>query len=104
MPVYIGEPASRILSEAAFFSPLGISRQPSGYLRHRQAFDLGPFRVTPFLNDHCAFDAYSLLIEAGGRRLFYTGDIRAHGRKGARPARPGPPSGRSIRCDRPRGP
>ncbi len=104
VPVYIGESASRILSEAAFFSPLGISRQPSGYLRHRQAFDLGPFRVTPFLNDHCAFDAYSLLIEAGGRRLFYTGDIRAHGRKGARPARPGPPSGRSIRCDRPRGP
>jgi len=81
VPVYIGELASRILSEAAFFSPLGISRQPSGYLRHRQAFDLGPFRVTPFLNDHSAFDAYSLLIEAEGRRLFYTGDIRAHGRK-----------------------
>ncbi len=81
VPVYIGEPASRILSEAAFFTPLGISRQPSGYLRHRQAFDLGPFRVTPFLNDHSAFDAYSLLIEADGRRLFYTGDMRAHGRK-----------------------
>src|SRR5882724_40483 len=81
VPVYIGELASRILSEAAFFSPLGISRQPSGYLRHRQAFDLGPFRVTPFLNDHSAFDAYSLLVEADGRRLFYTGDIRAHGRK-----------------------
>jgi len=81
VPVYIGESASRILSEAAFFSPLGISRQPSGYLRHRQAFDLGPFRVTPFLNDHSAFDAYSMLIEAEGRRLFYTGDIRAHGRK-----------------------
>ena len=81
VPVYIGESASRILSEAAFFSPLGISRQPSGYLRHRQPFDVGPFRVTPFLNDHSAFDAYSLLIEADGRRLFYTGDIRAHGRK-----------------------
>jgi ribonuclease J len=33
------------------------------------------------LVDHSAFDAYSLLIEAGGKRLFYTGDFRAHGRK-----------------------
>ena len=81
VPVYIGEPASRILREAAFFSPLGFDRQPSAYLRHREVFDLGPFCVTPFLNDHSAFDAYSVLIEADGRRLFYTGDLRAHGRK-----------------------
>jgi len=81
VPVYIGESASRILSEAAFFSPFGISLQPSGYLRHRQAFAIGGFRVTPFLNDHSAFDAYSLLIEVDDQRLFYTGDIRAHGRK-----------------------
>src|SRR6266849_3820183 len=81
VPVYIGESASRILCEAAFFSSFGISRRPSGYLRHRTTFDLGPFRVTSFLNDHSAFDAYSLLIEADGRRLFYTGDMRAHGRK-----------------------
>lgn len=81
VPVYIGEAASQILSEAAFFSPSGIRLQPSGYLRHRQAFDIGGFRITPFLNDHSAFDAYSLLIEADGRRLFYTGDIRARGRK-----------------------
>jgi ribonuclease J len=33
------------------------------------------------LADHSAFDAYSFLIEADGRRLFYTGDIRGHGRK-----------------------
>ncbi len=81
VPVYIGEAASRILSEATFFSPSGIRLQPSGYLRHRQGFDVGCFRITPFLNDHSGFDAYSLLIDAEGRRLFYTGDIRAHGRK-----------------------
>jgi len=39
------------------------------------------FTVTPYLADHSAFDAYSLLVEAGGRRLFYTGDLRGHGRK-----------------------
>ena len=42
---------------------------------------VGPFRITPYLVDHSAFDAYSLLVEADGKRLFYSGDFRAHGRK-----------------------
>ena len=81
VPLFMGEAASRILVEAAFFTPGGLAAKPRGYLRHRSPFELGPFRITPFLNDHSAFDAYSLLVEADGRRLFYTGDIRAHGRK-----------------------
>ncbi|MFQ5700191.1 MAG: MBL fold metallo-hydrolase [Myxococcota bacterium] len=81
VPVYMGQAACRILGEAAFFSPGGLECTPAGLLGHREAFELGTFRVTPFLNDHSAFDAYSLMIEADGRRLFYTGDIRAHGRK-----------------------
>jgi len=44
-------------------------------------FTLGPFTITPYLADHSAYDAFSLLIEAGGRSLFYTGDLRGHGRK-----------------------
>ena len=35
----------------------------------------------PAPNDHSAYDAYSLLVEADSGRLFYTGDIRGHGRK-----------------------
>lgn len=46
------------------------------------AFTVGPFTVTPYLTDHSAFDAYMLLIEAGGKRLLYSGDFRVHGRKG----------------------
>jgi len=77
----MGEAAHRILAQAAFFSPGGLECSPAAFLRHRKAFGLGPFTITPYLNDHSAFDAYSLMIEADGRRLFYTGDIRAHGRK-----------------------
>ena len=44
-------------------------------------FEIGPFLVTPFLTDHSGFDAYMLLIEAGGTRILYTGDFRMHGRK-----------------------
>ncbi|MGH3118141.1 MAG: MBL fold metallo-hydrolase, partial [Gaiellales bacterium] len=56
---------------------------PTEHLVDRQPLVIGPFTVTPFLNDHSAFDAYSMLIEADGRRIFYTGDIRGHGRKRA---------------------
>ena len=31
--------------------------------------------------DHSAFDSYGLLVDAGGKRLLYSGDIRATGRK-----------------------
>jgi ribonuclease J len=38
--------------------------------------------MTPYLVDHSATDAYAFLIEAEGKRLFYSGDLRSHGRKG----------------------
>lgn len=81
VPVYIGEAAHRILTEASFFTPSEYSLSAPGFLHDREALRLGPFAVTPFLVDHSAFDAYALLIEAGGQRLFYSGDWRAHGRK-----------------------
>jgi ribonuclease J len=81
VPHFIGEAAARILSEAAFFTRSGGDVQPTGFLHDRRLLELGPFRITPFLADHSAFDAYSLLVEAGGRRLFYSGDLRGHGRK-----------------------
>ena len=45
--------------------------------------EAGPFRIKAFNIDHSAFDAYALLIEVDGRRIFYSGDFRGHGRKAA---------------------
>jgi len=84
VPVFIGEASARILNEARFFGATGAALKPGGYLRDREPLDLDPYRVTPYLMDHSAFDAYTLLVEAGGRRLLYTGDVRAHGRKAGR--------------------
>lgn len=81
VPILLGEEAARVLDAASFFSPVSGCPRVTGFLRDRTPVELGPFTVTPFLADHSAFDAYSLLVEVGGRRLFYTGDIRAHGRK-----------------------
>ena len=37
--------------------------------------------ITPYLVDHSAFDATALLIESEGKKIFYSGDFRGHGRK-----------------------
>lgn len=83
VPVFIGEAAERIVNEATWFTGSRFSFRTAGHLHHRKPLTVGPFRITPFLNDHSAYDAYSLLIDAAGRRLFYTGDIRGSGRKAA---------------------
>jgi ribonuclease J len=81
VPVYMGKATAAVLREARFFTPLGLDPDPSGFLRDRRPVQVGPFTVTPFLVDHSAFDSYALLVEADDRRLLYTGDLRAHGRK-----------------------
>ncbi len=43
--------------------------------------NLGPLKITSYLMDHSGFDASSFLIEANGKRVFYSGDFRGHGRK-----------------------
>lgn len=80
VPVYMGEATARILRAAQFYAS-GVDVQPTSFLSDRETFDVGPFQVTPYLVDHSAFDSYALLVEAAGRCLFYTGDLRAHGRK-----------------------
>ena len=79
--VYAGKVATAILDAATFFSPSGLRLTSAGHLEDRVPLMLGPFTITPYLVDHSAFDSYALLVEAGGRRLFYSGDFRAHGRK-----------------------
>ena len=85
LPIITGTATRRILEAAAAFVPrstwLPRDHGASPVLADRKTIQLGPFSITPYLVDHSAYDAYALLIEANGRRLFYSGDIRAHGRK-----------------------
>lgn len=81
VPLFMGAATERIMRAAAPFVPNGFSPRSAAYLRDREAFHVGPFRITPYLVDHSGFDAYALLVETGGKRLFYSGDFRGHGRK-----------------------
>ncbi len=44
-------------------------------------FKIGSITATPYLVDHSAFGAFAWMLEAGGKRIMYSGDLRAHGRK-----------------------
>ncbi len=77
----IGPAAQSILEAACLFTPAGLKLQHVIHMAHRQPIALGPFTITPYLVDHSAYDAYAVLVEADGKRLFYSGDFRAHGRK-----------------------
>jgi ribonuclease J len=80
-PFLIGKAAEAILSAAALFSPAGLKLKNVRHLADRTPIALGPFTITPYLVDHSAYDSYAILVEADGKRLFYSGDFRAHGRK-----------------------
>ncbi len=82
IPLFVGQGAANVLRAAQFWGT-GVDLGETGHLTHLGPVRLGPFTVTPYLPDHSGYDAYSLLVEAGGRRLFYTGDLRGHGRKAA---------------------
>lgn len=79
LPLGMGATAVRILREAEFFTDRPPLPEPRWRFEDRQPFHVGPFRITPLQVEHSALDAFALLVEAGGRRLLYSGDLRAHG-------------------------
>lgn len=81
IPVAMGAATCHVLHATAPFVPNRYTPERTIDLDDGVPIVLGPFRITPTLVDHSAYDAYALLVEAGGRRLFYSGDIRGHGRK-----------------------
>ncbi|GLU28006.1 MBL fold metallo-hydrolase [Brucella sp. NBRC 12950] len=81
IPVYLGQKTLSILKAAEPFVPGGYAPPHAITYSHKKTFEIGPFHITPYLMDHSGFDAYSLDIEAGGKRVLYSGDVRGHGRK-----------------------
>jgi ribonuclease J len=81
-PVYIGRLARSLIDAPQMF--IGGDRYELDFRDFKawQPFAIGEFAITPYLVDHSATDAYAFLIEAEGERLFYSGDLRSHGRKG----------------------
>jgi ribonuclease J len=82
IPLVMGKAAESIMRAAADFIPDAVALNATQHLEHGKRFEIGPFAIVPRLVDHSGYDAYAMEIEADGKRLFYSGDLRAHGRKG----------------------
>lgn len=90
VPLYIGKTAKRImeiltekLDSHRRAEQVGLPRiQGMNCFSPGKKINLfgnGDIQVTPFVVDHSALDAYMFLIQAGGKRILFTGDFREHG-------------------------
>jgi ribonuclease J len=78
---YLGDGTRALMEILAIYSGHDCKVEKYSTIKSGKLFQVGSISVTPYLMDHSAFDAYAFLLEAGGKRLLYTGDFRAHGRK-----------------------
>jgi ribonuclease J len=78
---YLGEATHTIIELNNLFTPQEIHLKNTNYFEKERVFKIGDISITPYWADHSAFDAYSFLVEANGKSLFYSGDFRSHGRK-----------------------
>lgn len=80
-PLWTGEKSAALMRLTLGIFGEEITSDINTWQSRETGFDVGGFKVTPFLTDHSALDAYMLLIESDGVRILYTGDFRMHGRK-----------------------
>ncbi len=81
IPIYISEGARELVKVTNTFMNKGIYLSNAKIVKNKMPFCIKDFEVTPYLVDHSGFDAMAFLIEAEGKRVFYSGDFRGHGRK-----------------------
>ena len=81
VPVYIGMLAKELLDSTRIFLDKPLHANNFQHFDKFQSFNVGDFKLTPYLVDHSAVDAYGFLIEADGKKIFYSGDFRGHGKK-----------------------
>lgn len=82
IPVYIGQVSLGLISATKIF--LGKKPPKSNFILiepWKEFTILDTFKVYPYLMDHSSPEAFSFVVEADGKRLFYTGDFRSTGWK-----------------------
>lgn len=81
IPVFMGELGVKLINATRMLLDNPLHTNDFHHFKSWEPFSIGDFLVTPYLVDHSAADAYAFLIEAEGKKVFYSGDFRAHGRK-----------------------
>jgi ribonuclease J len=79
--IYSGELCKKLIDATYIFLEKKLPQNDFKHFKSREPFEIGDFTINPFLVDHSSVDAYAFLVETEGKRIFYSGDFRAHGRK-----------------------
>lgn len=82
IPVHVSIGTRDLFDVSRIFLPRPVVFENVNILPKKKPVTFGPFSVTAYPVDHSAPDSMALLIEAEGKRVFYSGDLRSHGRKG----------------------
>lgn len=81
IPVYMSIGCKILIETSHYFGQTDCRPEKVKTVESRKPFSVGYFTVTPYLVDHSGFDALAFMIETDGKRIFYSGDFRGHGRK-----------------------
>ncbi len=81
VPIHIGKLAKSLIDVTRIFLGNALHANTFSTYSSWQPFTVGDFTITPYLMDHSAVDAFGFLIEAEGKKIYYSGDFRATGRK-----------------------
>ena len=81
IPVYLSEGCKELIEVSHFFGQTEFDARNVKPIKVWKQFKEGGFKIRPYLVDHSGFDALAFLIEAEGKKIFYSGDFRGHGRK-----------------------
>jgi ribonuclease J len=82
VPIFLSKGTSKMmLAGSVYANQPDAPRERQRVLELRSPQQIGDITVTAFPVDHSAFDAQAFLLEADGRRVLYSGDLRLHGRK-----------------------
>jgi ribonuclease J len=82
IPVYLSKGTKELIELGFLFNQTNCQLNNIKIVEAWRSFQIKDVKITPYLVDHSGFDAMAFLIEAEGKRLFYSGDFRGHGRKG----------------------
>jgi ribonuclease J len=81
IPVFIGKTALEVQNTIFDFISKDRKVVAAEILSNEVPIQINDFKVTPYLIDHSAFDAYAFLIECDDKKVIYSGDFRRHGTK-----------------------
>ena len=82
--IYMGEKSYEIYKVSNEYMGKEYLKEPKIF-KAEEEFFIGDIKITPYLCDHSAFDSYMFLLDCEGKKILYTGDFRANGRKSFEP-------------------